>query len=287
MGNGSAELGEARGGDAGGDFLEKGGAAEWGMELGFKVGDSGAGFVKGFFGHGIDLGTDLFDFFFGDDARVEEFAREQATDWGVGIDFGVEGWLSEAGFVPFVVAVAAVADEIEDNILMKALAEFEGQLNDGSGGERIVPIDVEDGEAERFSWSGAVASGAGVLGYCGKGDLVIDDNVDGAASAVALEAGEVEGFGDDALSNESAVSVNEDGDNFFAFDGILAEALAGAGLAFDDGVDGFEMAGVGSEGEENFLSGGGGDLIFVAKMVFNVAASENGLGNVVLVEFGE
>ena len=182
------------------------------------------------------------------------FAREQATDWGVGIDFGVEGWLSEAGFVTFVVAVAAVADEIQNNILMKALAEFECELNDGSGGERIVPIDVENGQAEGFSWSGAVASGARVFGDCGKGDLVIDDNVDGAASAVTLEAGEVEGFGDDALSNESAVSVNEDGDNFFAFDGILAEALAGACLAFDDGVDGFEMAGVGSEGEEDFLS---------------------------------
>jgi len=247
-------LGEARGGDAGGNFLEKGGAAEWGMELGFKVGDSGAGFAESFFRDDIDLGADLLDFFFGDDAGVEEFAREQATDWGVGIDFGVEGRLSEAGFIPFVVAVAAVADEIEDNILMEALAEFECQLNDGSSGERIVPIDVEDGEAEGFSWSGAVASGAGVLGDCGKGDLVVNDDVDGAASAVALEAGEVEGLGDDALSDESAVSVNENGDNFFAFDGILAEALAGAGLAFDDGVNGFEMAGVGGEGEENFLS---------------------------------
>ncbi len=127
-------------------------------------------------------------------------------------------------------------------------------MNDGSGSERIVPIDVEDGKAEGFSWSGAVASGAGVFWDSGEGDLVIDDDVDSAAGAVALEAGEVEGFGDDALSNESAVSVNEDGDNFFAFDGILAEALAGAGLAFDDGVDGFEMARVGGEREENFLS---------------------------------
>jgi len=49
VGNGSAELGEAGGGDAGGDFLEKGGAAGWGMELGFKVGGSGARFVEGFF----------------------------------------------------------------------------------------------------------------------------------------------------------------------------------------------------------------------------------------------
>jgi hypothetical protein len=117
-------LGEARGGDASGDFLEKCGAAGWGMELRFKVGDSSAGFVEGFFGDGIDLGADFFDFFFGDDARVEELAREQATDWGVGIDFGIEGRLSEAGFIPFVVAVAAVANEIENNILMKALAKF-------------------------------------------------------------------------------------------------------------------------------------------------------------------
>ena len=69
-------MGETRGGDAGGDFLEKGRAAGWGMELGFKVGDSGAGFVKGFFGDGVNLGADFLDFFFGDDARVEEFARE-------------------------------------------------------------------------------------------------------------------------------------------------------------------------------------------------------------------
>ena len=106
--------------------MEKGGAAEWGMELGFKVGDSSAGFVEGFFGDSIDLGTDLLDFFFGDDASVEEFAREQATDWGVGIDFGVEGGLRETGFVPFVVAVAAVAYEVENDIFVKALAEFEG-----------------------------------------------------------------------------------------------------------------------------------------------------------------
>ena len=69
-------MSEARGGDAGGDFLEKGRAAEWGMELRFKVGDRGAGFVEGFFGDGIDLGADLFDFFFGDDASIEEFARK-------------------------------------------------------------------------------------------------------------------------------------------------------------------------------------------------------------------
>ena len=47
------------------------------------------------------------------------------------------------------------------------------------------------------------------------------------------------------------------------------------------------MAGVGGEGKEDFLSGGGGDFIFVAEMVFDVAPSEDGFRNVVLVEFGK
>ena len=193
------------------------------------------------------------DFFFGDDSGIEKFARKQATDGGVGIDFGVEGGLRETGFVPFVVAVAAVAYEVENDIFVKALAEFEGQLDDGSSSQRIIPIDMEDGETQRFSWGGAVASGAGVFGEGGEGDLVVDDNVDGAARAVAFETREVEGFSDDALADESAIAVNEDGDYFFAFDGILTKALAGAGLALDDWVDGLQVAGVGGQRETQFF----------------------------------
>ena len=126
-------------------------------------------------------------------------------------------------------------------------------MDDGSSGQRIVPINMEDGEAEGFSWGGAVASGAGVFGEGGEGDLVVDDNVDGAARAVALETGEVEGFGDDALADESAIAVDEDGNYFFTFDGILAKALAGAGLALDDWVDGLEVAGVGGQREAQFF----------------------------------
>ena len=217
------------------------------------MGHGEAGFAQSFLGHGIDLGSDFLDFFFGDDSGIQKFASEQATDGGVGIDFGVKGRLSETGFIPFVVAVAAVSHEVENDIFVKALAEFEGQLDDGSSGQRIIPIDMEDGETQRFSWGGAVASGAGVFGEGGEGDLVVDDNVDGASRAVALEAGEVEGFGDDALADESAIAVDEDGDYFFAFDGILAKALAGAGLALDDWVDRLEVARVGGQREAQFF----------------------------------
>ena len=217
------------------------------------MGHGEAGFAQSFLGHRIDLRSDFLDFFFGDDSGIKKFASEQATDGGVGIDFGIKGRLSETGFIPFVVAVAAVSHEVENDIFVKALTEFEGQLDDGGSGQGIIPIDMEDGETQRFSWGGAVASGAGVFGEGGEGDLVVDDNVDGAACTVALEAGEVEGLGDDALADESAIAVDEDGDYFFTFDGILAKALAGAGLALDDWVDGLKVAGVGGQRETQFF----------------------------------
>lgn len=65
--------------------------------------------------------------------------------------------------------------------------------------------------------------------------------------------------------------MDQNGDNLFAFYGIVAVALAGTGFAFHHGVDCFEMAWVRGEGEANFFSGGGGDFIFVSEMIFDVA----------------
>lgn len=184
-------------------------------------------------------------------------------------------------------AVATVADEIEDDIFMELLSKFEGELNEGGGREGIVSVDMENGQTEGFAGGSAVAGGTGVIGQGGESNLVIDDDVDGAAGAVAFEAGEVDGFGDDALPDESAVAVNEKRDDFFPFDGVMAVALTGAGLALDDGVDGFEVAGIGGKGKVNFLAGGGGDLVLVAKVIFDVAIPENGFRNIVFMKFGE
>ena len=183
--------------------------------------------------------------------------------------------------------MAAVADDIQDDVLVKFLAELKGELDDVGGGEGIVSVDVKDGKTEGLAGGRAVAGGARVRGESGEGDLVVDDDVDSAAGAVALEAGEVEGFGHDALTDESAIAVNENGNNLLAFDGVIAMALAGASHALDHRVDGLEMAGVGGEGKTNFLSRGGGDIIFVTEVVFDVAVAKDGFRNVVFVEFGK
>jgi len=77
--------------------------------------------------------------------------------------------------------------------------------------------------------------------------------VDGSTRAVSFEAGKIDGFSDDALSDKSAVSMDQNGNYFFALYGIVPKALSGAGFSFYDWVDGLEVAGVGCERETDFF----------------------------------
>ncbi len=98
---------------------------------------------------------------------------------------------------------------------------------------------------------GAIQRGAAVARVGGgEADLVVDDEMDGAAGAVAARARHGEAFGDHALAGEGGVAVQQHGDHRAAGDLGVAVAeldLLGARLAQHHRVDGFEVRGVRGE----------------------------------------
>src|ERR1019366_6876561 len=90
---------------------------------------------------------------------------------------------------------------------------------------------------------GGEARGVRFFRLGGETDEVVDDDVDAAADRVALDAGEVEGFGPDALAGEGCVAVDDNGED--AVDAVGANAiLTRSGAAHGDGVDGFKVTGI-------------------------------------------
>ncbi len=90
--------------------------------------------------------------------------------------------------------------------------------------------------------------------------------MDGAAGLVALQAGQAEAFGHDALACEGGIAVQEDGQHLAAL-GVVFLVLLGAGLAENDGIDRFEVGGVGREREVNDIAveltvGRGAEVVF-------------------------
>src|SRR5690606_2738999 len=106
----------------------------------------------------------------------------------------------------------------------------------------------------------------------GEADLVVDDDVQGAARTVAARLGQVERFHDHTLAGKGCVTVHQHGQNLFA--GLVATAvLTGARAALDHGVDDFQVRGVEGQRQVDGTSARG-NVAGEAVVVLDVAVGE-------------
>ena len=163
-------------------------------------------------------------------------------------DFGIHQRLGEARLVAFVVAEAAVAPHVDHDVAIIFLAIFDRQL--AAEGHRfgIVAVDVQDRRLDALGDIRRVRRRPAELGRGGEADLVVDDEMDRAAGAVAGQAGEAQTFPHHALSREGRVAVEQDRKHGIAF-AVALDGLDGAAFAEHDRVGGFEMRRVGDQAQ--------------------------------------
>src|SRR5216684_4543488 len=189
-------------------------------------------------------------------------------------DAVVEARLGDGGVVDFAMTMAAVADEIDDDIAAKLRAIFGGEFSDAHDGVGIFAIHVKDGNGLALGEVGGEARGVLLLGPRGEADQVVHDDVNGAADSVGLEVSEIKRFRPDALAGKGGVAVHDDGNDLLGAAGAVAGLLC-AGTAHGDGVDGFEVAGIGDEMDADFLAGGGDVGAGGADVILHVACAEH------------
>ena len=117
--------------------------------------------------------------------------------------------LGERRLVAFVVAVAAIAEHVDDDRLLEFLPEFGRDLGGVDHRFRIVAVHVEDRRLDHLGDVGRIGRGARIARIGGEADLVVDDEMHRAAGAVALQPGQPEAFGDHALAGERRVAVDQ------------------------------------------------------------------------------
>ena len=105
-------------------------------------------------------------------------------------DLLVHDRLREGGIVQLVVAVTAVADEIDEDVALELLPEADRETGGLHGGLGIVSVHVEDRGLDDLRDVARIAGEAVGVGGGGEGDLVVDDDVDRAPGPVSLELGE-------------------------------------------------------------------------------------------------
>src|SRR5207248_6376745 len=103
------------------------------------------------------------------------------------IDPGVKIRLGEARFIYFLVAVFAVAIHVDDKVASEFLAKIERHFSDKLERERVFTIHVKNGDLDHLGDIGGVHRRTRVFRQSGKTDLVVDNNVEGAAGRVTSQ----------------------------------------------------------------------------------------------------
>ncbi|MNI15840.1 hypothetical protein D3C73_691460 [compost metagenome] len=225
----------------------------------------------------------MIGFAFGQHALRGQLVGVQLARAGVMADALVHQGLRQRRGVLFVVAQLAEANDVHDDVVTELQAVVQGQLGDEHHGFGVVAVDVEHRGFNHLDHVGAIQRRTRVTRVGrGEADLVVDDDVQRAARAVAAGLGQVQRFHHHALAGESRVAVHQHRQHGLAF-GVAAAFLASAHAAFDHGVDDFKVGRVERQRQvDRAATGGqvGGEAVVVLHVAvgqaFGVFAFELG-----------
>ena len=156
-------------------------------------------------------------------------------------DILVHQRLRRRRFIGFVMAVAAVADQINDHVFRELLPEIEREFGAECDRFRIVAVHVQHRRADHLGDIGAIQRGACVLAFAGgETHLVIDDDMQRAADREPAGLRHLEQFHHHALAGECGVAVHDDRQYLLARP-VAATVLARTYAAHHHRIDDFKM----------------------------------------------
>jgi hypothetical protein len=223
----------------------------------------------------------------GEVAPGDELLGVQLAHAAALLDRRVHDRLRVAGVVALVVAVAPVADHVDDDVLGEGLPECEGELHHAHARLRVVAVDMEDRCLDGLGHVGRVLARAALVRRGGEPELVVDDQVDGPADAVPAQLAHRHGLEDHAAAGERRVAVHQDGQHRKLVVAVVDLVQSRPRHADDHRIDGFEVAGVARQEHVDRVAVLGRVPSGGAHVVLDVAGTLHALGVEVTFELVE
>ena len=232
---------------------------------------------------GFELGAPVrfhaFDFvgchhLFGNQTLGIEFKRRL-----VRADDFIHQRLREGRLVAFIVTEAAIAEHINHNGLMEPLTEFRGDFRRKHHRFRIIAVAMENRRLDHLRHIGRIGRGARIARIGGEADLVIDDEVDRAAGAMAFQARQTQTFRHYALTRKGGIAMDQQRHDGGAFALVLMLVLLGAHFPQYHRIHNFKMRGIGCQRQMHGIAVKHA-VRRGAQMIFHIARSLDILGRI-------
>ena len=222
--------------------------------------------------------VDLIGFFSGDAFSRDEFLHVKRLDRFFVSDFSIQAGLSEGGFIALVMSMLPVANEIDHDVVTKPLAISHCELGHVDHGFRMITIHMKDRNLDHLCDIGAIERRACLCGGRRVADLVVDDDVDRAAGAIAGKLRKVQCLCNHTLARKGCVAVDDDGNDRFAIR-ITCTNLLRLRAPFNDRINGLEMRRIRSQSEMDAFPRRDAPIAGEALVIFHIARAE-GCGDI-------
>ena len=153
----------------------------------------------------------------GDDALRDQTLRVKLAGRRLAADGLVHDRLRRGRLVGLVVPEPAIADQVDDDVLVELHAVVEREARRKHDRFRIVAVHVQDRRFDHLRDVAAVQRRARVARVAGReADLVVDDHVHRAAGVEAARLRHLQRLHDDALAGERGIAVQQHGHHLVA-----------------------------------------------------------------------
>ena len=168
---------------------------------------------EGLLQRGLELNVSGIKLFLSDVTATDQVLHVEGADAALVLNQVVHQRLGHRRVITLIVTTATVANDVDYNVLVEDLAVFKCQTRHPNHSLWVITIDVEDWCLNRLSDVGCVGSGTRILWQGGETNLVVHDDVNGAANLVALKLAHLQRLRNNTLTSKCRVTVDQNWHN--------------------------------------------------------------------------
>ena len=185
-------------------------------------------------------------------------------------DCFVHFWLGDCWLIAFVMPSTSIANDINDDILLKSHSIVERHLGHKQNGNWVITVYMEDWGLHHFCDFRAITRRPSVLTFTnGVTDLIINNNVQRPTRIKASGLRHLKGLHDNPLTRKGCITMNVDGKHLVT-DRVPAPVHSSANRSCDNGCRDLKMARIKSKRQVHFATGRH-QVRGEPLMIFNVA----------------
>ena len=183
--------------------------------------------------------------------------------------------LRKGRLVPFVVAVLAIAVNVENHIAVELLTEFQCQPGGKIDLERMIAIHMKNRRFNHLGHIGRIRRTPGIRRHGRETNLVVHDQMHRSPGPIPLQLRQIQHFSHRSLPSKGRITMHQQRQHLTTLRHVAQRPLPRPSLALHHRIHRLQMTRVGRQINHDLMTRIHGPYRLVTKVIFNITITRH------------